>query len=232
VTTRFMTDSGEEVIVLGVASWSTQYVSVLWNGVPTCRPISLVLARLTPLERSHIVASKQNDPGIAASVIAIEPVREEEENEENGVAVFEGTVDDTVTENTPEENQAVVDEATSKPSSTPKASTPKKEKEKTPSTAEVGVAWVIKILEEHGPLTKEQLVELAEKSNPAKFPHATKPGRKIPRSTKWIVENKKVGQMIPGNASGWYIPEALDAGRNGGIQFVYADEEKKTLKVK
>jgi hypothetical protein len=139
----------------------------------------------------------------------------------------EHSVDDTVEEKTPEENAQVVKQATGT-GSTKKDDPPK---DKAPTTAEVAGAWIRAQLEDD-PKTKAQLIELAAKTNPAKFENPKgKDKAKVPRSTKWIVEHGKVGEMIPGNAGGHYISEGLDSARNGGIRFVFADEKAKTLKV-
>jgi hypothetical protein len=138
----------------------------------------------------------------------------------------EHSVDDDVKENTPEENKEVVEQATGNSSS-------KKDdalKDKAPTTAEVAAAWIRAQLEE-GPKTKAQLIELAAKSNPPKFENPKgKDKAKVPRSTKWIVEHKKIGEMCPGNAGGHYINEGLDS-RKGGVD-VLIDEESKKLRLK
>jgi hypothetical protein len=104
-------------------------------------------------------------------------------------------------------------------------------KDKAPANSAVAGAWIRAQLED-APKTKAELIELAAKSNPAKFGNPKGKDRpNVPRSTKWIVENKKLGQMCPGNASGYYIPEGLNP-RKGGIEVVFADEEKKTLRIK
>lgn len=103
-------------------------------------------------------------------------------------------------------------------------------KEQVPTTGEVAGAWIRKQLKD-GPKTKAELIELAAKSNPAKVENPKgKDNPKVPRSTKWIVENKKVGQMCPGNAGGHYINEGLDS-RKGGVD-VLIDAETKKLSLK
>ncbi len=103
-------------------------------------------------------------------------------------------------------------------------------KEPLPKTAVVAAAWIRSQLED-GPKTKEQLAELAKESNPAKFENPKGKDRpKVPRSTKWIAEHKKIGQMCPGNASGYYVAEGLDV-RSGGLD-VLIDEESKELRLK
>jgi len=144
-------------------------------------------------------------------------------------ATKEDSVNDDVRNNTPEENAAAVAKATNRKSTTGSDDAPN---EKPPTTAEVAGAWIRAQLEDE-PKTKAQLIEHAAKSNPAKFENPKgKDKAKVPRSTKWIVEHNRVGEMCPGNAGGHYISEGLDPSRNGGIQFVYADEKEKTLRVK
>jgi hypothetical protein len=100
----------------------------------------------------------------------------------------------------------------------------------TPTTSEAAGAWIRTQLE-GGPKTKPELIELAAKSNPAKFENPKgKDKAKVPRFTKWIVEHEKIGEMCPGNASGYYIPEGLDS-RKGGVD-VLIDEKTKALSLK
>ena len=118
------------------------------------------------------------------------------------------SVNDEVEEKTEEQNAEAVEKATGKKASTTKK---KSEESKTPtlSTHDLAAEWIIAQLEEHGPLTKAELEELAEKTNPSKFNHPTKAGRKVPRDAKWINANPKSRPMIPGNASGHYVNEGL-----------------------
>ncbi len=159
-----------------------------------------------------------------SSMLAM-PIRREEAAEK-GAADLADSVDDSIEESS-EQNKKLVDKPTGEEHE--KKSEPKA---KAPTTAEVAGAWIRAQLEDGGPKTKEQLVELAAKSNPAKFKNPKgKDKAKVPRSTKWIVENKKVGQMMPGNAAGYYIPEGLDSSK-GGVEVVFDDEEAKRLRLK
>ena len=63
--------------------------------------------------------------------------------------------------------------------------------------------------------TKQELIELAAKGNAAKFENPkAKDKPKVPRSAKWFVEHKKIGDMCPGNAGGHYIKDGLDSSGN------------------
>jgi hypothetical protein len=152
-------------------------------------------------------------------------------SDENEVDIGDLSVADDDTEHTTAENQAIVDAAVSKPNEDEKDEAPKPEpKDKAPTTGEVAGAWIRAQLEED-PKTKPELIELAAKSNPAKFENPKGKDRpKVPRSTKWIVEHKKIGEMCPGNAGGHYINEGLDS-RKGGVD-VLIDEKTKALSLK
>jgi hypothetical protein len=222
------TDSGHELRIIGPTHWSEQYWYVEFDGVMSVRPSSLLaplLLTLAPHSKGgHSMArtKDQKDTGVDKVVDEVPT------GTDSVVPDDERTMDDNVTEMTPDQNAEAVAEATNKSKPEPKES-----KEKLPSTAEVAAAWIVNSLESEGAQTKAQLAELAAKSNPAKFENPKgKDKAKVPRSTKWIVEHKKIGEMCPGNAGGHYISEGLDSSRNGGLQFVFADDKEKTLKVK
>jgi hypothetical protein len=226
----FTTADGREVSINGPASWSDSYFSVTIDGVPTCRPRALIETLIpTPNERNDMARTTKNataDPVVdEGNIVAADPQMtpaQQKAKDEN----HELSVDEDVKENSTQENAAAVAKATAKSSPAPeKDSTP----EKPPTTGEVAGAWIRNQLED-GPKTKPELIELAAKNNPAKFPHPSKEGVKVPRSTKWIIENKKIGTMIPGNAGGHYVSEGLDS-HKGGVD-VLIDEKTKALSLK
>jgi hypothetical protein len=223
----FTTADGREVSINGPAPWSDSYFSVTVDGVPTCRPAALVQALIpTPNERNEMAKTKDKivDQNVGeGSIVKNDP---QASGDDVNVDIGDLSVNDDDTEHTTEENQEIVDKATNKSSSEPKD----EPKDKAPTTGEVAGAWIRAQLEE-GPKTKPELIELAAKSNPAKFENPKGKDRpKVPRSTKWIVEHKKIGEMCPGNAGGHYINEGLDS-RKGGVD-VLIDEETKKLSLK
>jgi len=219
------------VTILGPSSWSPTYYSVVIGGVPTVRSVALVEALIHPNEGDTNMARSRTknttplpDPVVdEGNIVAADP---EPASDENEVDIGDLSVADDDTLKTPEENAAAVAKATNKGSSEPK----EEPKDKAPTTGEVAGAWIRAQLEE-GPKTKPELIELAAKSNPAKFENPKGKDRpKVPRSTKWIVEHKKIGEMCPGNAGGHYINEGLDS-RKGGVD-VRIDEKTKALSLK
>jgi hypothetical protein len=225
----FIDSDGEEVSILGPSSWSPTYYSVLVGGVPTVRSAALVQALIHPRTKENEMARTKDkivDQNVGeGTIIGDDPAltdAQQKAQDEN----HELSVDDDDSEHTTDENQEIVNKATAK-------SAPEKKdepKDKVPTTGEVAGAWIHKQLEE-GPKTKAELIELAAKTNPAKFENPKGKDRpKVPRSTKWIVEHKKTGDMCPGNAGGHYINEGLDS-RKGGVD-VLIDEETKALSLK
>jgi hypothetical protein len=206
---------------------------------PEARSAALVLALATPNERSHIVArKKQTDAEIQSTVessVLAMPIRQEEEAAENGAVELKkdaDSVDDDVEKNSTEVNQKIVDAAITKPGEDqPEPEKPEKVSEpkpKQPTTGEVAGAWMRNHAD--GTKTLDELKALAAKQNPAKFDHPTKPGRKVPYSTKQIIEMNKVGKLMPGNASGFYFPESIDS-RKGGVE-ILVDEKTRRVSLK
>jgi hypothetical protein len=211
VNRRFTTPDGREVMVHGPVAWSNDYYAVSIDGVPHVRPASVLVTHLN--ERNEMARTKETKDvvgeeaqvAVAASSAALD------------LKDPETSVDDVVEDTTPKENADAVKRASGrKPSEEEKD----EQKEKQPTTAEVAAAWIVATLEKEGPMTKKQLNELALKGNKERL------------NTEAIVAAKKVGRICPANRAGAYIPEGLDAGRNGGIQFVFADEKERTLRVK
>jgi hypothetical protein len=210
---KFETPSGRRVEVLGLVSWSDQYVNLRIDGVPVVRP----LGTLTPLIKEHNLspstkAQKENEAlSVDDKVAPMSPA-------EVGAAVA-GAVNKSISDSaeTDEAIAAIEDAMDDDEESEPKAKP--EPKVKAPTTAEVAGQWLKGVMEaeDYVPMTKAELNALALKQNSKRL------------NTKQIVEAKKIGKLCPANKAGAYVGEGADYSRNGSIRFKLDDEKRYSL---